>query len=88
MCYQPTDPDEAMKVYNHAVEGLEMKFKGFGDAECTLKIFGADILYELKECGLDGMFMLNDAQNNIYSVITHHALFTLTEIRTQIMTFY
>ena len=74
MCYHTDDPDKAIKVYKHAVAGLDNKFKGFGDTEYSLKSFASDILHHLEECGLDSIFMLQVPQGTYYNVITYHAL--------------
>ena len=87
MCYCPNDPDKTMTVYKHAVEGLETKFKGFGDTKYSLKSFSAVFLHHLEEWGLDGVFMLMDAQTNIHNMITQHALFPLAKIKMQTATF-
>ena len=65
MYHNPDDSDKAMKVYKHAVAGLDNKFKGFGDTEYSLKSFTSDALHHLEECGLDGIFMLQDPQAHI-----------------------
>ena len=81
MCFRPDDYDKLMKVYKCAVDRLETKYKGFRDTEYPLKSFGLDVLKHLEECGMDGVFNLVDAKQDMYNVITHHALFSLDDLR-------
>ena len=75
MCFWSDDYDTRMKVYKRAVEGLETsKFKGFGDTEYPLKSFRLDVLKHLQECGMEGVFHLEDAKQEIHNYspcITH-----------------
>ena len=69
-----------MKVYKHVVQGLETKFKGFGDTKYPLNSFGFDISKHLKEDSMEVVFTLNNKQE-IHNLITHHFLFTLHDVK-------
>ena len=69
MCFWPDDQDKLMKVYKCAAEGLETKFKGFGDTKYPLKSFGLDVLKHLEECGMKGVFHLKDVNKKSPCII-------------------